>query len=78
MVEWQGKGLQNPQHGFPAARDYANPIDGSHDCGLRIDDCRWTITYLQLIMVKGMRSSGKSQFHLYFPSLLRRFPESHK
>jgi hypothetical protein len=24
-----GKGLQNHQHGFPAARDYANPIDAS-------------------------------------------------
>jgi hypothetical protein len=38
MVEWQGKDLQNPQHGFPAARDYASPIDASDNCGLRIDD----------------------------------------
>jgi hypothetical protein len=38
MVERQGKGLQNIQQGFPAVRDYANPIDASENCGLQIDD----------------------------------------
>jgi len=42
VAKWQGKGLQNPHHGFKSHRRL-NVID---DCGLMILDCQSAICFI--------------------------------